>query len=96
MTFIVLKLIVSIAILYGLYFLYLHKAKTKHQRQFAEGSNKQQPSRNLQTKLLRLLNGDRNTANRLIVAVKTRNPDKSMDWCAEKVIFDLQRDRGRY
>ncbi len=95
MILIVLKLLISIAILYGLYFLYLHRAKTKHPGQFAEGGNKQ-PSRNLQTKLLRLLNGDRNTANRLIAALKARNPDRSIDWCAEKVIFDLQRDRGRY
>lgn len=93
MIFIGLKLLVSIAILYGLYFLYLHTAKTKHPGQLAKGSDRQQPSRNLQTKLLRLLNGDRNTANRLIAAVKARNPDRSIDWCAEKVIFDLQRDR---
>lgn len=56
----------------------------------------EQVSRQLQHKLLLLLNGDRNTANRLLNLAKTRNPQKSVQWCAEKVIFDLQRDHGRY
>lgn len=56
----------------------------------------EQASKQLQKKLLLLLNGDRQTATRLIKLAKTRNPHKSIDWCAEKVIFDLQRDRGRY
>lgn len=56
----------------------------------------EQVSRQLQQKLLLLLNGDRNTANRLLNLAKTRNPQKSIQWCAEKVIFDLERDRGRY
>lgn len=53
-------------------------------------------SRQLQNQLLLLLNGDRNTANRLLNLAKTRNPQKPVQWCAEKVIFDLQRDHGRY
>lgn len=56
----------------------------------------EQVSRQLQHKLLLLLNGDRNTANRLLNLAKTRNPQKSIQWCAKKVIFDLQRDRGSY
>lgn len=96
MILLIVKLFISIAILYGLYFLYGRKAQTKHQQQVAERVSKEEPSRNLQIKLLRLLSGDRNTANRLIALAKTRNPDKSIDWCVEKVIFDLQRDRGRY
>jgi len=95
MILLIVKLFISIAILYGLYLLYGRKAQTKHQKQVARVS-KEKPSRNLQIKLLRLLNGDRHTANRLIALAKTRNPSKSIDWCVEKVIFDLQRDRGRY
>lgn len=95
MILLIVKLLTSIAILYGLYLLYGRKAQTKHQQQVARVS-KEEPSRNLQIKLLRLLNGDHNTANRLIALAKTRNPNKSIDWCVEKVIFDLQRDRGRY
>lgn len=56
----------------------------------------EQVSRQLQHKLLLLLNGDRSTANRLLNLAKTRNPQKPIQWCAEKVIFDLQRDHGRY
>ena len=95
MTQFILKLFILIAILYGLYLLYSRIA-TKQRQQFAKGSNRQKPARNLQIKLVRLLNGDVKAANRLIALAKTKNPDKSIDWCVEKVIFDLQRDRGRY
>lgn len=53
-------------------------------------------SRKLQKELLRLLHDDRNTANRLISQVKINNPNKSINWCVEKVIYDLERDRGAY
>lgn len=56
----------------------------------------EQVSRQLQNKVLLLLNGDRNTANRLLNLAKTRNPQKSVQWCVEKVIYDLQRDRSVY
>jgi hypothetical protein len=56
----------------------------------------EQVPRHLQKRLLMLLSGDRQTANRLLNAAKARNPNNSIQWCAEKVIFDLQRDRGRY
>lgn len=81
--------------------------KSKFQRFFSTGETQtdfrreeqitiEQAAKKLQKKLLLLLNGDRNTATRLIKLAKTRNPHKSIDWCVEKVIFDLQRDRGRY
>lgn len=43
--------------------------------------------------LLKLMNGDRKGANRLLEGVKKRNPGRSPQWCYEKVIFDLTRDR---
>ena len=55
-----------------------------------------QASRKLQKELLRLLHDDRNTANRLLSQVKINNPNKSINWCIEKVIYDLERDRGAY
>lgn len=55
-----------------------------------------QASRELQKKLLRLLHSDRDTANRLLSQVKMRNPNRSIDWYVEKVIYDLERDRGSY
>lgn len=53
-----------------------------------------QASRKLQKKLLRLLHDDQDTANRLLSQVKMKNPNKSSNWYVEKVIYDLERDRG--
>lgn len=55
-----------------------------------------QASRKLQKQVLRLLHDDQATANRLLSQVKIKNPNRSIDWCVEKVIYDLERDRGRY
>lgn len=55
----------------------------------------EQANRNLQKKLLRLLHDDRDTANRLLSQVKRNHPDRPVNWCVEKVIYDLERDRSR-
>ncbi|MBD2019412.1 hypothetical protein H6F43_04335, partial [Leptolyngbya sp. FACHB-36] len=52
-----------------------------------------QASRKLQRRLLTLLHDDRQAADRLLAQVKLRHPDRSTDWCVEKVIYDLERDR---
>ncbi len=63
-------------------------------RKFTSGGGKtSRVNIDTERKLLRLLNGDRRTANRLVANMQMRNPDKSDQWCWEKVIFDLQRDR---
>jgi hypothetical protein len=49
----------------------------------------------LERKLLKLLGGNHNTANRLIQQSRLRHPDKSADWHWEKAIYDLERDRWR-
>jgi hypothetical protein len=54
-----------------------------------------QVSRPLQRKLLLLLHQDLGAANRLLMQASFKYPDKSAEWYAEKVIYDLQRDRGR-
>lgn len=46
-----------------------------------------------QRELLNLLNGDRNTAQRLLDQCAKSNPGSSADWIFEKVIFDIVRDR---
>jgi hypothetical protein len=51
--------------------------------------------RQLERKLVKLLGGNRNTANRLIQQSQLRYPDKSADWHWEKAIYDLERDRWR-
>lgn len=52
-----------------------------------------QANRRLQKQLLRLVHNDRSTAARLLDQAKLRHPDKSINWCMEKVIYDLERDR---
>jgi hypothetical protein len=43
--------------------------------------------------LLKLVNGDRRTAERLLTHLQERYPEKSEQWCIEKAIWDLRRDR---
>jgi hypothetical protein len=49
----------------------------------------------LERKLIKLLNGDRRTAARLIQQSRLKDPDRAADWHWEKVIYDLERDRWR-
>jgi hypothetical protein len=53
-------------------------------------------NRELENKLLRLLHGDRQLAIRLLSQVKMKNPGRSTNWYVEKVIYDLERDHGRW
>jgi hypothetical protein len=43
--------------------------------------------------LLRLVGGNRAVAERLVEQVHLRNPQHSEQWCWEKAIYDIQRDR---
>jgi hypothetical protein len=49
--------------------------------------------RSLHRNLLILLHNDQQAANRLIRQAQAKHPNRSLDWCAEKVIYDSQRDR---
>lgn len=51
-----------------------------------------QPSEKLKRKLLNLVNGDLNTALRLVNLEKRKNPNKSEDWYWEQAIDQCQRD----
>jgi len=51
--------------------------------------------RDTQAQLLRLVNGHRPTALRLVEQLQLRHPDRSEQWCWEKAIFDIERDRRR-
>ncbi|MBE9183086.1 hypothetical protein IQ268_31620 [Oculatella sp. LEGE 06141] len=57
----------------------------------------QQPVKLIKTslarKLLPLVNGDMETAKRLVIQAREKNPGRSEQWCWEKVIYDLERDR---
>ncbi|HHP7231061.1 MAG TPA: hypothetical protein ACFCUY_09400 [Xenococcaceae cyanobacterium] len=46
----------------------------------------------LRQELLRLVH-NRQTANRLLAGTSTSHPGRSANWLAEKVIYDLKRDR---
>ena len=43
--------------------------------------------------LLRLVGGNQDVAQRLVDTVKGRYPGRSEQWCWEKAIYDIQRDR---
>ncbi len=43
--------------------------------------------------LLSLLHGDTNAANRLVNAEMMRNPTRSAQWCIDKALWQLKRDR---
>jgi len=59
----------------------------------------QSPTRSVQgqtqKQLLRLVGGNRAVAERLVDQVKLRHPNQSEQWCWEKAIYDIQRDRYR-
>jgi hypothetical protein len=46
--------------------------------------------------LLRKLNNENTTAERLINHLMIKYPGQSDRWYLEKAIFDLERDKGRY
>jgi hypothetical protein len=53
-----------------------------------------QADRSLRRKLLLLLHEDHQAAERLVQQSSFKHPGKSPNWYLEKVIYDLQRDRG--
>ncbi|MBW4418317.1 MAG: hypothetical protein KME13_03705 [Myxacorys californica WJT36-NPBG1] len=46
------------------------------------------------SELVRLC-GNTKTANRLIKHIQSQHPKKSLKWCCDKALWDLQRDRRR-
>ncbi|MBD2462163.1 hypothetical protein H6G89_14015 [Oscillatoria sp. FACHB-1407] len=49
--------------------------------------------RPLHRRLLELVNGNEELANRLVERTRMSNPDQTLIWVYEKVIYDLERDR---
>ncbi len=64
-----------------------------------QGRQKQKPKHStaanplLAKRLLVLVGGDTATARRLLRNINQRYPGRSVDWCLEKAIHDLDRDR---
>jgi hypothetical protein len=48
----------------------------------------------LRRRLLELVNGDEELADRLVEQTALQNPDRSLVWVYEKAIYDLEHDRG--
>ncbi|MEM9808674.1 MAG: hypothetical protein AAF959_25735 [Cyanobacteria bacterium P01_D01_bin.56] len=49
--------------------------------------------RSTRQRLMRLVNGNQAVASRLVERVRSQNPDRSEQWCWEKAIYDIERDR---
>jgi hypothetical protein len=96
-----LSLLLAIALLVGLFF-WLKRYQGRG-RARARGYGHSTPTASLrksvnsQTKreLLRLVGGNQDVAERLVEQVQLRNPNHSEQWCWEKAIYDIQRDRHR-
>ena len=50
-------------------------------------------ARGTRNQLLRLVGGNAAVAQRLVTDVKDRNPGRTEQWCWEKAIYDIERDR---
>ncbi|MEO1621896.1 MAG: hypothetical protein AAFU53_12805 [Cyanobacteria bacterium J06632_3] len=50
-------------------------------------------SRRTRKQLLGLVGGKATVAQRLVQDVRDRNPGRSEQWCWEKAIYDIERDR---
>ena len=71
--------------------------KSSRHRPKSQASATVAPSRPVRSRterqLLRLVGGNRAVAERLVEQVQLRNPHHSEQWCWEKAIYDIQRDR---
>lgn len=70
------------------------RAAANSSLQPAQGANLNRASRSLQRQLLLLLHEDQAAAQRLFTQASLRHPGETPNWYAEKVIYDLERDRG--
>ncbi len=50
-------------------------------------------SRSTRKQLIRLVGGNAAVAQRLVRDVQVRNPGRTEQWCWEKAIYDIERDR---
>ncbi|MGB7088294.1 MAG: hypothetical protein WBD47_22250 [Phormidesmis sp.] len=50
-------------------------------------------ARSTRKQLLGLVGGNSTVAQRLVRDVSSRNPGRSEQWCWEKAIYDIERDR---
>ena len=87
----------AIALLVGLFFwLKRFRGRGRGYRRHRSAATPTTPhsvNGSTQRELLRLVGGNRDVAQRLVEQVQLRNPNHSEQWCWEKAIYDIQRDR---
>lgn len=92
-----LPLILAIILLIGL-FLWLRQRQSRPRGRYAASGSRFKNANSgvngaTRRQLLRLVGGNRDVATRLVTTVRERYPGKSEQWCWEKAIYDIQRDR---
>lgn len=70
-----------------------HKPKNIRTFQFPRPSSGRKINSKQWGELLKLVHGDVATANRLVDYELKRNPGRSVDWCVDKALWQLRRDR---
>ncbi len=92
-----LSFLLAIALLVGLFFWLkrFRRRGTSYRRTPSTAAPTQPRSVKGATRreLLRLVGGNQDVAQRLVDQVQLRNPNHSEQWCWEKAIYDIQRDR---
>ncbi len=90
-----LALLFAIALIVGIFFLLrrYQGPKRSRSRSLSTSGASQSVRSQTQRQLLRLVGGNRAVAERLVEQVQLRNPNHSQQWCWEKAIYDIQRDR---
>jgi hypothetical protein len=92
-----ISLLLAILLLVGLYF-WLSRRRS-YRRRSQPGRFQSSPrldgrvAGHTQRELLRLVGGNRAVAERLVEQVQVRYPNHDQQWCWEKAIYDIQRDR---
>lgn len=80
-------LILGAIVLAGLIIYWIFQPSNRKRRSSPRRANRP-PKR-----VVSLLNGDTATAQRLFETARLRNPGESDQWCWEKVLWDIERDR---
>ncbi|WP_035990364.1 hypothetical protein [Leptolyngbya sp. KIOST-1] len=92
-----LSLLLAIALLVTLIFWLKRRQPRRPSRGYRTTAPATAPTRPVRSRtereLLRLVGGNRAVAERLVEQVQLRNPNHSEQWCWEKAIYDIQRDR---
>lgn len=93
----ILSIVIAIALLVAVY-CWLTGYRLPILRRGASGHHTTIPrargvSRSTRKQLLRLVGGNASVAQRLVRDVRDRNPGRPEQWCWEKAIYDIERDR---